>query len=492
MNWTTLTLDRSKAGGLYSQLCDSLRERVTSGDLQPGDRLPSERDLANMLGVSRTTVVNAYRELESLGLVRGHVGRGTFVCALDEADAGSNAFAWHGKVAVSSLRSIESNLRSIVRNSTDTSIISFAAGVTALDCFPTARFAELTSKLLCDRPSESLNLAPTEGLPPFRAALAARQHVQSSRIMVVAGAQQALDLSTRLLVDPGDSVVMDRPGYLGAIPVFRAAGANIVGWDSARGGVDELEDLILRFRPKLLYVTPTHRNPTGQSWSTSFRREVLDLVRRYRLPVIEDDPYSALWFDKPTPPSLSALANGHGVIYIGSFAKSLSGALRLGWVNAEESVINHLSLIKQRSDVCSPSLSQLTVATMLNNGDYDRHLARLRPELARRHAIMATAIDREWPVGIARFEQVSGGIFLWIDLGERIDARSLLAEANRLGVSFVPGDAFYSDSEGRNERRLCYSCSSPQAINEGIRRLGSAIRAELAREREGVLAEPLV
>jgi 2-aminoadipate transaminase len=492
MNWTALTLDRSKAGGLYVQLRESLRQSITSGALKPGDRLPSERELAVTLGVSRTTVVTAYQELESQGLVRGHVGRGTFVCAVDRAEPGGDAFPWHGKVALGSLRSIDTNLRSIVRNSSDTSIISFAAGVSALECFPVARFAELTSQMLNERPVDALSLAPTEGHPALRAALADRQQVSASRMMAVAGAQQGIDLATRLLVDPGDAVIMDRPGYLGAIPVFRAAGANIVGWDSMRGGVDELEDLILRFRPKFLYVTPTHRNPTGQTWGARFRRDLLELVGRYRLPVIEDDPYSDLWFESPPPRSLSALANGHGVIYIGSFAKSLSGALRLGWICAEEAMINHLSLIKQRSDVCSPSLSQLTVAALITSGDFERHLVRLRPELARRRREMAIAIEREWPAGVARVNDVTGGIFLWVDLGDLIDAQSLLVEANRLGVSFVPGGAFYPGSEGRGELRLCYSSQPPAAIQEGIRRMGIALRAELARLREGVLSEPLV
>jgi len=487
-----MTLERATSGGLYLQLVNRLRERISSGELSPGDRLPSERDLAISLGVSRTTIVNAYRELEAQGLVRGHVGRGTFVCALEEANTGEGAFAWHGKVALSSLRSADSNLRALVRNTTDSSVISFATGVTALDRFPVARFAELTNCILSERPIDSLSLAPTEGHLSLRTAIATREQVAVGRIMVVAGAQQALDFATRLLVDPGESVIMDRPGYLGAIPVFRAAGANIVGWDSATGGVDELEDLILRFRPKFLYCTPTNRNPSGQTWSERFRRDLLELVRRYRMPVIEDDPYGELWFDNPPPPSLAKLSNGYGIIRIGTFAKTLSGALRLGWVTAEEAVINHLAVIKQRSDVCSPSLSQLAVGALIKSGDFDRHLTHLRPELKRRHDAMLRAISQEWPAGIVRFQRVSGGIFLWGDFGGRIDPCILQVEAGRLGVTFVPGESFYPEAGGRSEVRLCFASQPPAAIQEGVRRLGLAIRHELARNRQPLQQEPLV
>jgi 2-aminoadipate transaminase len=285
---------------------------------------------------------------------------------------------------------------------------------------------------------------------------------------------------------------MDRPGYLGAIPIFRAAGANIVGWDSATGGVDELEDLILRFRPKFLYVTPTFRNPSGQTWSTPFRRDVLELVRRYRLPVIEDDPYRELSFSGAPPPSLSSLAGGHGVIHIGSFAKSLSGALRLGWVTAEEAVINHLSVGKQRADVCSPSLNQLAVAALVDRGDYDRHLDRLRPELSLRHREMVRAIEQTWPAGSVRYTQVSGGVFLWAELQMGMDSRALLTEAARLGVTFVPGDLFYPETNGRSMLRLCFSAERPAKVVEGISRLAVALRAEIAKDRRSRSPEPLV
>jgi len=219
---------------------------------------------------------------------------------------------------------------------------------------------------------------------------------------------------------------------------------------------------------------------------------LLELVRRYRMPVVEGDPYGELWFDNPPPPSLAKLSNGYGIIRIGTFAKTLSGALRLGWVTAEEAVINHLAVIKQRSDVCSPSLSQLAVGALIKSGDFDRHLTHLRPELKRRHDAMLRAISQEWPAGIVRFQRVSGGIFLWGDFGGRIDPCILQVEAGRLGVTFVPGESFYPEAGGRSEVRLCFASQPPAAIQEGVRRLGLAIRHELARNRQPLQQEPLV
>ena len=491
MTWSDIDLRTDGNGPLFGRLVDRIRFGIETGDLQPGDRLPSERDLAEQLGVSRTTIVNGYRELEAQGLVRGHVGRGTFVCAAHQEARSERQFAWHSKVSLGSRRSIEANLRGIVRNASDRSLISFAAGVTALDCFPAARYAELTQRALCEHPRDALGLAPTEGMPCLREAIARREKLPVERVMIVAGAQQGLDLVTRLLVDPGDSVVMDRPGYVGAIPLFRAAGANIVGWDP-ESGADELEDLLLRFRPKFLYATPTFSNPSGKTWPVELRRDVVELAERYRLPLIEDEPYRELHFGAAPPPLLSTIADGRGVVQIGTFAKTLSGALRLGWVAGEPSLLDQLSTIKQRSDICSPSLSQMTVAAMIASGTYDAHLARLRPELERRSRAMLGALERQLPVGAIETSAVPGGVFLWGRLGAGMDARELLIEAERLGVTFVPGELFFSDGNGRSHVRLCFSSVPPAVIERGVGRLAEAMRRVAADVAESHGAEPLV
>jgi DNA-binding transcriptional MocR family regulator len=485
-------LYRSNGTALYEQVTEALARAIASGELTVGTRLPSERDLAATLLISRTTAVNAYRELAARGLVRGHVGRGTFVCAGNGPEPTGAPFAWRGKVALGARRTSDPALRSIVRAASDPSVISFAAGAPALDLFPTAHFRDLTDRVLHRHPMAALGLAPTEGQPDLRRAIAARHGVGPEQVMVVAGAQQGLDLIARCLLDPGDVVIVDRPGYLGAIQIFRAAGANLIGWDAERSDLDELEDLLLRYRPKLICTTTTLQNPTGRTWTALQRREVMELAGRYRVPVIEDEPYRDLWFDRAPPPTLLELDRAQSVIHVGTFSKTLAGGLRLGWVAANEAIIEQLATIKQRSDVSTASLIQIVVADLLRSPHYERHIAALRVEHKRRHDQMLAALRTHLPPGALTCAPVDGGLYLWCYLVPGLDAREVLQAATAAGVVFVTGDLCYPDGNGAHELRLCFSCAPPAAIEEGVRRLGGVIRGAMRTTRHGVASQPLV
>jgi DNA-binding transcriptional MocR family regulator len=476
VDFQTLALERGASPVLYRQLSDQLAAAIGRGELGAGDRLPSERELAASLGVSRTTAVNAYRELEARGLVRGYVGRGTFVCAAPGSDPVGAPFAWRGKLALGAQRTLDPTLRSIVRAASDPAVISFAAGTPALECFPTDVFRDLTDRVLRRGARIALGLAPTEGQPLLRRAIAARAGVRPEEVLVVAGAQQGLDLVARCLLDPGDAVVVDRPGYLGAIQTFRAAGAHLVGWDAGQGDLDELEDLLLRYRPKLLCTTTTFQNPTGHTWPLPLRRDVLELTARYRLPIVEDEPYRDLSFGAAPPPSLFALDGGHSVIHVGTFSKTLAGGLRLGWVVANEAIVEQLGLVKLRGDVSTASLTQLVVAEFLRSGRFDAHVAALRTEHSRRHQTMLTALRRTLPPGALNCRPATGGLYLWCRLAAAVDAHDLSRAAATAGVAFVAGDNFYPDGAGANELRLCFSSVAPFQIEEGVRRLGALFR----------------
>ena len=204
-------------------------------------------------------------------------------------------------------------------------------------------------------------------MPRFRAALADRFGGEPEHILVLAGAQQGLDLLARCLIDPGDAVIIDRPGYLGALQTFRNAGARLVGWDITRADFDELEELLLRYRPKLIYTNPTHHNPTGITLSIRTRRELLELAARYRVPIVEDDTYRELALTgPPPPPSLFTLDEAHTVVIrINSFSKMLAPGLRLGWISAVRPIIEQLALIKQQVDPHTQNLSQLVVCELV-------------------------------------------------------------------------------------------------------------------------------
>ena len=460
---------------LYGHLVTLLESAISRGDLPSGSRVPPERELAHRLRISRTTVVSAYRELESRGLLRGYVGRGTFVCAAP--DPTGAPFAWRGKIASAALRSSDSTLRDTIRHSSDNRILSLAAGEPAIDCFPTAQFQQAIDHALRRDPHAAWRHGPTEGQPALREAIADRFGVAPESVLVLSGAQQGLDLLARCLVDPGDAVILDRPGYLGAIQSFSAAGAKLIGWDVVRGEIDELEDLLVRYRPKLIYTNPTFHNPTGVTMPIRTRRELLKLAERYRVPIVEDATYRELYFADEPPPSLRDLDTHDIVIHLNSFSKVLAPGLRLGWLSASSSIVDQMAIIKQRIDPHTQNLVQFAMARLLRNGSFDAHLKTLRAEHARRCTMMVAAIQKHVPAGALRFARPQGGLYLWCRLAPGVSARALLDRSLANGVAFVAGHAFYPDPAGESELRVCFSSVLPSAIDEAVRRLAACLPA---------------
>ncbi|MEM7736808.1 MAG: PLP-dependent aminotransferase family protein, partial [Deinococcota bacterium] len=294
MDWTQLRLDATQLTPLYLQLCDAICKYIQAGELLPGRQLPSERKLAHSLAVSRTTVVSAYHELEARGLVRTFVGRGTFVSGTPEPNStepnstepnstepNGAPFAWRGKVVPAVQQHLDTSLRSMMHTPPET--ISFGAGQPALEHFPADYYAARCQHHLTEDPRRALTLLPAEGLINLREALAVRHGVRPDNILIVSGIQQAISLIARCLLLPQDSVVIDYPGYVGALQAFRLTGANVVGWDITQTDISELETLLLTKRPKLLFVHPSFQNPTGCTLSLETRQAVVELAKAYRV-----------------------------------------------------------------------------------------------------------------------------------------------------------------------------------------------------------------
>ena len=468
----------SRRRPIYRRLVELVAQAIGDGRVPAGAHLPAERDLAGALHVSRTTIVSAYRELEARGLVRGYVGRGTFVCATPEP--GGAPFAWRGKISSAALQSTPTTVRDIVQAASDPALINFAAGQPALDQFPADEFRRTLDGILTRDPLAALRFGPTEGEPRLRAAIARRFGGSPAEVLIVGGAQQGLDLLARCLIDPGDTVILDRPGYLGAIDSFRAAGARLVGWDVHRSDVDELEEQILRYRPKFIYLTPTHHNPTGLTMPLRVRREVLELAARYRLPIIEDDTYRDLSLGGPPPPSLYALDADHNVvIHLNSFSKALAPGLRLGWISAVPAIVDQLTLIKQRADPLTQNLVQLVVAEFIENGSFDRHVAGLRVEHRRRRDALVTALGPLVSSKHLRFTIPEGGLYLWCRLPTTVLAETVLKHAREDRVVFVPGTPFYVDRGGAHEFRLCYTAQPAARASVAAHALERSIAAAL-------------
>lgn len=475
----------SRVRPFYRRIVEVIERGIVAGALAPGFRLPAERDFALALAVSRATVVSAYKELEMRGLVRGYVGRGTFVSATSD---GSTPFAWRGKISATALETTDSTMRDLVRHAADPKIVSLAAGEPALDLFPTDAFRQAVDDVLSTQGTAPWGHAPTEGQMRFREVLGERFAADASNIIVIAGAQQGLDLLARCLIDRGDAVIVDRPGYLGALQSFRAAGARMFGWDIARADLDELEDLLLRHRPKLIYTNPTFQNPSGVTLPIRARRELIELATRYRVPIVEDETYCDLSLGAAPPPSLNALdRDGTVVIRVNSFSKSLAPGLRLGWVAAARPIVEQLALMKQQFDPHTQNLIQFVVSRLIERGLYDRHVAALRTEHRRRRDALVKALLKDTPPGALRFDVPEGGLFLWCRLAAGV-AREVQQQALAQSVFVVTGHPFYTDGGGDREIRLCFSARPPDIAAKAAKVIGECVAMAMDQRRP---AEPL-
>src|SRR6266705_4072412 len=500
---TLIALDRSSGMPLYRQICQQLREAILSGELSEGTRLPTERALASELGVNRTTVMNAYNELASEGLIEGHVGRGTLVRR--------NQFGYLGdsfeNETASWLLGLPAGEREILgpdalmlselaSMSERKEIISLAPGTPAPDLLPAAMLSNIFADGLLTASQSALGYCPVEGLLSLRKGIAASMRkrgvaVDAQHILILSGSTQGIGLAGRFLLNPGDEVVVEVPTYLGAIQTFRALGALVIGVpiDSEGMRVDLLETILARHRPRLIYTMPTFQNPTGVVMSPERRRRLLLLARRYQTPILEDDPYSEIYFEGKQPQPLKAFDTHSQVIYLSTFSKILAPGLRVAGLAAPEPMIERLSLHKQIFDLNTNALGQWAVSEILQRNLLDDHLSMLRQRYQHKRDVMLQAISTHWPEGV-RVNTPGGGFHLWCRLPGDMRARTLLREATKEHVAFVIGEPFHVDGGGQQQFRLSFAYPEEERIDEGIRRIGHAMQRLMARhfQREEHLA----
>ncbi len=468
---------------MYEQIAAQLAAQIKGQVLTAGTKLPPERQLAEQCGVSRTTAINAYRRLEEMGLVRTRVGSGTYVA--EGAGEAALPMPWHQLLVPAWQSPVSGIIRDLVAMDAQGTGISMATGMPDPRMYPWAAFQEHLGK--GNMAMADLGHIATEGYGPLREALAARDAADgeaagAENVAVVAGSQQGLYLLAKVFLNPGDYVIVESPTYLGALQIFQAAGARLLTLP-AMGPLqlDLLEDYLIRYRPKLMYVLPTFQNPSGRVMPLAERQALLALAARHRLAVIEDDPYSDLFYDQEPPPPLRALDQHGGVIYLRTFSKTIFPGLRVGWVVAPEAVINRLAQEKQYVDLHSNNLAQWLLHRFLAAGELDSHLAAVRREYRQRRDATAHALRRYAGDGLS-YAVPSGGFYFWCRLTGRATTRTLLPEAAREGVSVVPGEAFYPGTEGDKEFRLCYATNDAAGLQEGVRRLA---RAVAAAEKQG-------
>ncbi|HJT58935.1 MAG TPA: PLP-dependent aminotransferase family protein [Ktedonobacteraceae bacterium] len=489
-----IRLERNSGLPLYRQICQRLREAILSGELAEGVRLPTERSLASELGVNRTTVMNAYNELASEGLIEGHVGRGTLV-RRNHFMRDSDSFE---DEAASWLLGLPPGEREILGPDADMlselasagerrEILSLAPGSPAPNLLPAPMIRSIFADGLLAASQSALGYCPVEGLHSLRKGIAANMRrrgvsVDAQHILTLSGSTQGVGLIGRFLLNPGDEVVVEVPTYLGAIQTFRSLNARVIGvpMDSDGIRVDLLESILARRRPRLIYTQPVYQNPTGVVMSPERRRRLLILAKRYQTPILEDDPYGEIYFDGKQPQPLKALDTNGQVLYLSTFSKILAPGLRVAWLAAPELLIERLALHKQIFDLNTNAIGQWAVSEVIRRNMLDGHLAMLREQYRHKRDLMLQAIARYWPSEV-RVNAPNGGFHLWCRLPGDIRARTLLREAANEQVAFLIGEPFHVDGGGQQHFRLSYAFPVEDDIEEGVKRIGTAIKRLIER-----------
>lgn len=480
-----ISIEKKSGTPLYRQICRQVREQILSGQLPPGFRLPPERRLAAALGVTRTTVVTAYDELKAEGLVDARVGRGTVVVSPKHPERPAEtarSIPWLHLFHDEGLRPPDPLVRNLLEMSMRPGVTSFAVGLPSPDHLPVEEVREITLRLFSSVGPQLLLQTPTEGLPPFREALSrwltTRGIVCSSEeVLVLSGSQQGLQLTARIFVNPGDTVVVEAPTYFGALEAFRRAGARLVDVPVDNDGmqVDVLASLLRHHRPRLLYVLPTFQNPSGTVLSLERRRQLLQLAGRNGIPVLEDDTYVELRYSGAHVPSLKALDTAGIVLSLGTFSKMVFPGLRLGWLVAPRPVIRRLALAKQTEDLHSSTIGQWIMHEMLQSGALERHLTHMRDVYRDKRDVMQAALMADRVDGM-RWDLPEGGFYFWCELPRAVDRARLSALAAERGVTFLLGHACFAEEPSANCIRLNFSFPSREEISVGIPRLMEAIR----------------
>jgi 2-aminoadipate transaminase len=400
----------------------------------------------------------------------------------------------HWASAVGSITS--SAIRELLKVTEQPGVISFAGGLPSPSCFPAEEIGLAAERVLAREAGRVLQYGPTEGFPPLRDFLASLMAsrglaVSADQLIVTSGSQQGLDIIGKLLIDPGDTVLVENPTYIGALQALRPYRPSFVALPMDEQGlrIDGLEQALAELgaagrRPKFLYTVASFQNPTGVTLSAERRRVLLELAERHEIPLVEDDPYGELRYSGDSPPLLAALdverwGEPRQVAYLSTFSKLLAPGLRVGWAAGPRALLHRMVQVKQGLDLHTGSLSQAIAFEACRDGLLARQIPLIRRIYHERRDTMLAELERSMPPG-TRWTRPDGGMFLWVTLLERLNASDLLARAIERQVAFVPGADFHANGGGQNTMRLNFSHPTPEQIQAGIRRLAEAI-AEASR-----------
>lgn len=407
---------------------------------------------------------------------------------------------WEQRYAQRTQRMQGSAIRELLKFTAMPGAISLAGGLPAGEFFPLEQIAAVTQRILTTQGQQALQYGMTEGYTPLRELLARRLTAAGVRtspdnILITSGSQQGLDLLGKVLLNPGDRLLVEAPTYMGALQAFNPYEPAYVTIRSDQDGlvVDELETA-LQAGPKCVYVLPSFQNPAGVTLTLERRRRLIELAERYEVAIIEDDPYSQLRFEGEDLPSLLSLEFARrqsdeqenqfyqgNVILLNTFSKVLTPGLRVAWIVAPAEVIRKLTLAKQGTDLHTATFNQMIAYELARDGFLEQHVPLLRKLYRERRDAMLAALDEYFPDTVS-WTRPQGGLFLWVTVPEGIDTGQLLGDALEYRIAFVPGAAFHANGGGTNTMRLSFSNVNPAQIEEGIRRLGKLLHTRMLRK----------
>jgi DNA-binding transcriptional MocR family regulator len=386
---------------------------------------------------------------------------------------------------------LPSEIRSLFAVASRPEIVSLAGGMPNLSALPMEMMAGVVNQLILTNGAEALQYGSGQGHPKLREQICEVMALEGIRanpddVVITTGSQQALDLISRIFIDPGDVVLVEAPSYVGALGTFRQYEAAVVHVETDGDGVvpESLRAAIKSLRAtgrkiKFLYLIPNYQNPTGVCLPADRRTEILTICREAEIFVLEDNPYGLLGFDKPSPNAMRA-EDSENVIYLGSFSKTIASGLRVGWALVPQSLKDKMVIASESSILCPSNFTQLTISSYLADQPWRDQIASFCELYKVRRDAMLESLEEHFPAE-ATWTKPGGGFYVWVNLPPEIDTKALMPKAIVAKVAYVPGNAFYADGLGSWAMRLSYCHPTPERIREGVKALGGVIKQEMQR-----------
>ena len=380
-----------------------------------------------------------------------------------------------------------SPIRALLALTQQPQVTSFAGGLPAPELFPVKDFQAAVDAVMQEAGPTALQYGTTDGWAKLREQIADRIHTKNGidctadDILLTAGSQQGLDFCGRIFVNPGDIILMESPSYLGAINAFNTSRPDYIEIPTDENGMimSELENVLANNdNIKLIYVIPDFQNPSGRTWPLERRKQFMEIINKYEVPVIEDNPYGELRYKGEFLPSLKSMDTKGLVIYLGTMSKILAPGIRIGWICASHEILEKLNLLAQAAVLQTSTFAAMAVSKYFEMFDVDAHVEECRQLYAHRAATMVQAMKDFFPPE-AKCTDPDGGLFTWVELPEYINSKELAEDTLKQNVAFVPGDGFFPNGGNEHCFRLNYSCASDEQIVNGIKIIADCIKARL-------------